>query len=104
MHSVRSPKITRMYLQVEPDDDLAKWRDHRIWDELQTGLATVDGFYWSPARSSKRASPRCAAPSWSRCSVVGRLELQTGDYNVMPDHPLAIKVFVPENQAARRHT
>jgi p-hydroxybenzoate 3-monooxygenase len=29
---------------VEPDEDLAAWSDRRIWDELQTRLATRDGF------------------------------------------------------------
>jgi len=40
LHSMRSPKITRNYLQVPPDEDLADWSDARIWDELQTRLAT----------------------------------------------------------------
>jgi p-hydroxybenzoate 3-monooxygenase len=40
LHSMRSPKITRNYLQVQPDEDLADWSDARIWDELQTRLAT----------------------------------------------------------------
>jgi p-hydroxybenzoate 3-monooxygenase len=44
LHSMRSPHITRLYLQVEPDEDLADWSDNRIWDELQARLATRDGF------------------------------------------------------------
>ncbi len=40
LHSMRSPRITRNYLQVRPDEDLAGWSDARIWDELQTRLAT----------------------------------------------------------------
>jgi p-hydroxybenzoate 3-monooxygenase len=44
LHSMRSPQITRLYLQVEPDEDLAGWSDARIWQELQARLATTDGF------------------------------------------------------------
>jgi p-hydroxybenzoate 3-monooxygenase len=44
LHSMRTPEIIRMYLQVPPDADLADWPDARIWDELGTRLATDDGF------------------------------------------------------------
>lgn len=44
LHSMRSPSITRMYLQVPATEDLAAWPDERIWDELATRLATDDGF------------------------------------------------------------
>ena len=43
LHSMRSPKITRMYLQVPPDEDIADWPDDRIWAELRLRLA-ADGF------------------------------------------------------------
>jgi p-hydroxybenzoate 3-monooxygenase len=41
--SVRSPEICRMYLQCEPDEDIANWSDDRIWEELHTRTATRDG-------------------------------------------------------------
>jgi p-hydroxybenzoate 3-monooxygenase len=44
LHSMRSPQLTRLYLQVPPDAELADWSDDRIWDELATRLATDDGF------------------------------------------------------------
>jgi p-hydroxybenzoate 3-monooxygenase len=44
LHSLRSPKISRLYLQVEPDEDIASWPDDRIWEELQTRFATDDGW------------------------------------------------------------
>ncbi len=44
LHSMRSPEITRLYLQVDPEDDVDNWSDERIWDELQIRLATDDGF------------------------------------------------------------
>jgi p-hydroxybenzoate 3-monooxygenase len=44
LHSMRSPRITRLYLQVQPDDELAHWPDERIWKELRARLARRDGF------------------------------------------------------------
>ena len=44
LHSMRSPSITRLYLQVAPDEDLTEWSDDRIWSELQARLQTNDGF------------------------------------------------------------
>jgi len=40
--SMRSPEISRLYLQVPPDEDISNWPDDRIWKELQTRLA-ADG-------------------------------------------------------------
>jgi p-hydroxybenzoate 3-monooxygenase len=44
LHSMRTPEITRLYLQCEPDEDLDEWSDDRIWDELQQRLEGDDGF------------------------------------------------------------
>ncbi|TDC87499.1 4-hydroxybenzoate 3-monooxygenase [Actinomadura sp. 7K507] len=44
LHSLRSPQVSRLYLQVSPDEDLAGWSDARIWDELATRFATDDGW------------------------------------------------------------
>jgi p-hydroxybenzoate 3-monooxygenase len=38
LHSMRSPELTRLYLQVRPDEDLAGWPDERIWEELERRL------------------------------------------------------------------
>jgi p-hydroxybenzoate 3-monooxygenase len=43
LHSMRSPRITRLYLQVAPDERIEAWSDERIWDELHRRLA-ADGF------------------------------------------------------------
>jgi p-hydroxybenzoate 3-monooxygenase len=43
LHSMRTPEITRLYLQCAPDEDLDQWSDERIWEELQTRLATRGG-------------------------------------------------------------
>ena len=41
--SMRSPKISRLYLQCEPDEDLEQWPDERIWEELEARLG-VEGW------------------------------------------------------------
>jgi p-hydroxybenzoate 3-monooxygenase len=45
LHSMRTPSVTRLYLQVPPDEDIADWPDERIWEELQTRMATADGSF-----------------------------------------------------------
>jgi p-hydroxybenzoate 3-monooxygenase len=35
LHSMRSPEISRLYLQCNPNEDLSEWPDERIWAELQ---------------------------------------------------------------------
>jgi p-hydroxybenzoate 3-monooxygenase len=39
LHSMRSPTISRLYLQVPPDEQIDDWPDDRIWEELQTRFA-----------------------------------------------------------------
>jgi p-hydroxybenzoate 3-monooxygenase len=43
LHSMRSPTVSRFYLQVHPAEDIAAWSDDRIWGELSTRLA-LDGW------------------------------------------------------------
>src|SRR5580700_7339033 len=42
--SMRSPEISRLYLQCDPDENIAEWSDDRIWNELRTRMATLDGW------------------------------------------------------------
>ncbi|HLZ67931.1 MAG TPA: 4-hydroxybenzoate 3-monooxygenase [Aliidongia sp.] len=44
LYSMRSPQITRLYLQCRPDEDLAEWSDDRIWSALHTRLGDGDGW------------------------------------------------------------
>ena len=39
--SMRTPQISRVYLQCRPDEDLARWPDDRIWEELQRRFETA---------------------------------------------------------------
>jgi p-hydroxybenzoate 3-monooxygenase len=41
--SLRSPDLSRLYVQCRPDEDLAAWPDDRIWEELQLRLG-LDGW------------------------------------------------------------
>src|SRR5918997_1702163 len=42
LHSMRSPSISRLYLQVSNDEQLEEWPDERIWDELGTRIGNVN--------------------------------------------------------------
>ena len=44
LHSMRSPSITRLYVQCPPDDSLDAWPDDRVWDELRTRLGLANGW------------------------------------------------------------
>jgi p-hydroxybenzoate 3-monooxygenase len=46
LFSMRSPRITRLYLQCLPGERIEDWPDDRIWSELRTRLTTDDG--WAP--------------------------------------------------------
>jgi p-hydroxybenzoate 3-monooxygenase len=41
--SLRSPELSRYYVQVRHDEDVAEWSDERIWEELQLRTA-LDGW------------------------------------------------------------
>ena len=42
--STRSPELQRMYIQCDPQDDIANWSDTMILEELQARLATTDNW------------------------------------------------------------
>jgi p-hydroxybenzoate 3-monooxygenase len=41
LFSMRGPTVSRLYLQCAPDEDIEKWPDQKIWDELETRLGGV---------------------------------------------------------------
>ncbi|HTQ81792.1 MAG TPA: 4-hydroxybenzoate 3-monooxygenase [Pseudolabrys sp.] len=41
LFSMRGPQLSRLYLQVAPDEDIDAWSDARIWEELTTRLSGV---------------------------------------------------------------
>jgi p-hydroxybenzoate 3-monooxygenase len=42
--SMRSPQVSRLYLQCSPDEDINRWPDAKIWEELHRRLATDNGW------------------------------------------------------------
>jgi p-hydroxybenzoate 3-monooxygenase len=40
---MRTPEISRLYIQCDPDEDISRWPDEKIWHELETRLA-CDGW------------------------------------------------------------
>lgn len=44
LHSMRSPRLSRLYIQVPRDEPLDRWPDDRIWEELHLRLGTEDGW------------------------------------------------------------
>ncbi len=44
LYSMRSPQVTRLYLQVPPDEKIENWPDEKIWQALHTRLECGDGW------------------------------------------------------------
>jgi p-hydroxybenzoate 3-monooxygenase len=44
LHSMRTPAISRLYLQCTPNEDLTLWPDARIWEELHRRFEIADDF------------------------------------------------------------
>ncbi len=42
--SMRSPEVSRLYIQCAPEEDVGAWSDERIWAEMQKRFATDDGW------------------------------------------------------------
>ena len=54
LHSMRTPEISRFYLQVPPDAGLSAWTDERIWAELGARLETLPGWHLRRGRIVER--------------------------------------------------
>jgi p-hydroxybenzoate 3-monooxygenase len=67
MHSMRSRQVSRLYLQVDPADDIANWSDERIWEALQTRLGVPGWTLEEGAITDKSITPM-------RSFVASRLE------------------------------
>ena len=46
LFSMRSQKITRLYFQVPPEENIRDWSDDAIWQEMLKRMTTCDG--WKP--------------------------------------------------------
>jgi p-hydroxybenzoate 3-monooxygenase len=83
LFSMRSPQVTRLYLQVPPDENVDEWPDERIWSELKLRLRTADG--WEPKEgpiTQKAVTPmRSFVAEPMRC---GRLFLAGDAAHIVP--------------------
>ncbi|WP_033344991.1 4-hydroxybenzoate 3-monooxygenase [Catenuloplanes japonicus] len=56
LHSMRSPSVSRLYLQVPNDTDVRAWSDDRIWDALSRRLGHgQDGWTLTPGPITDRS-------------------------------------------------
>jgi p-hydroxybenzoate 3-monooxygenase len=46
LFSMRSPTVTRLYIQVPPDEPIENWSDDAIWEEMLWRMTASDG--WKP--------------------------------------------------------
>jgi p-hydroxybenzoate 3-monooxygenase len=102
LHSMRTPSVTRLYVQCAPDDTLDAWPDDRVWAELRTRLEMADG--WSlkdgPVLEKSITTMRSAVAEpmqWGRLFLAGDaahvvpptgakgLNLAVGDVRVLGD-------------------
>ncbi|MGC3024299.1 4-hydroxybenzoate 3-monooxygenase [Burkholderia sp. DN3021] len=83
LFSMRSPTVTRLYLQCKPDENLAEWSDARIWDELHTRFSNDTG--WTP--TERRITQKSVTPMRSFVSETmqhGRLFLAGDAAHIVP--------------------
>ncbi|WP_175798591.1 4-hydroxybenzoate 3-monooxygenase [Burkholderia ambifaria] len=83
LFSMRSPTVTRLYLQCKPDENLAEWSDARIWDELHTRFSNDTG--WTPTEG--RITQKSVTPMRSFVSETmqyGRLFLAGDAAHILP--------------------
>ncbi|MGU7814706.1 4-hydroxybenzoate 3-monooxygenase [Burkholderia sp. AW49-1] len=83
LFSMRSPTVTRLYLQCKPDENLEEWSDARIWDELHTRFSNDTG--WTPTEG--RITQKSVTPMRSFVSETmqhGRLFLAGDAAHIVP--------------------
>jgi p-hydroxybenzoate 3-monooxygenase len=83
LYSMRSPSVSRLYIQCPPDDAVAAWPDGRIWAELEARLGPEGG------RLLRRGAVRQKAITPMRSHVVepmrhGRLFLAGDAAHIVP--------------------
>src|ERR1700761_2345960 len=56
LHSMRSPSVSRLYLQVSPGTEISDWPDARIWEELAVRLGHgQDGWQLTPGPVTEKS-------------------------------------------------
>ncbi|MDH2443189.1 4-hydroxybenzoate 3-monooxygenase [Amnibacterium sp. CER49] len=82
MHSMRSPTVSRLYLQVDPGEDLAQWEDDRIWAALQERLGSP-GWTLTPGPITEKSITPMRS-SVAATLVYGRLFLAGDAGHIVP--------------------
>jgi p-hydroxybenzoate 3-monooxygenase len=54
LFTMRSPTVSRLYLQVPPDEDENEWSDDRIWNEFRLRLGKHEGLEVSEGKITQR--------------------------------------------------
>jgi p-hydroxybenzoate 3-monooxygenase len=83
LFSMRSQKVTRLYFQVPPDEDINQWPDDAIWDEMLQRMSTEDG--WRPNVGcilNKNVTPMRSFVTEPMCA--GRLYLAGDAAHIVP--------------------
>jgi p-hydroxybenzoate 3-monooxygenase len=57
LHTMRTPQVSRLYLQVSADEDIERWPDDRIWAELRQRLVIPGWELADGAITEKAISP-----------------------------------------------
>jgi p-hydroxybenzoate 3-monooxygenase len=57
LHSLRSEKVSRLYIQVDNNDKVENWTDENIWDELGFGLVDNKNFKLIAVKFLKKPLP-----------------------------------------------
>jgi p-hydroxybenzoate 3-monooxygenase len=57
LHTMRTPQVSRLYLQVPADEDIEQWSDDRIWAELKHRLEVPGWELKEGSISEKAISP-----------------------------------------------
>ena len=57
LFTMRSPVLSRLYLQCTPDEDIANWPDARIWEELHLRLGGASGDLQEGRLTQKAITP-----------------------------------------------
>jgi p-hydroxybenzoate 3-monooxygenase len=82
LHSVRSPQVSRLYLQVPATDEIGQWSDDRIWAALQRRFA-LDG--WTLREGPIREKAILPMRSYVRSPMrTGRLFLAGDAAHIVP--------------------
>ena len=113
LYSMRSPSVSRLYLQVPAEESLDEWPDARIWEELQKrfalpgwsvsegrvlekGITPMRSFVAGPMRHGRLFLAGDAAHIVPPCGAKG-LNLAVGDAIVLS---AALSAFLLEDSSA----